>query len=290
MKKIFFSALVLLTALSASGQSYWRPSADLVAKARQEPIVKFFIDAQCKYEQFGVYVESVTWSGNPAEDVQTLTHIIKRNEITSEVRGNVMYTYGVYDKKMFTDVEKVNSALCLSANSLTGRQADPWLTWLFYICNYTICDKFDFSGDGLKVYNETIKTPSSAFADDAIRTYGLKDFSRESQIALLGKTATTLWKNDWPKTSSYDPVFRVTAKYSDVKSVGSREMEVCIALSQEQFRDLKAGKFSQADYIYADNPIVVIAARTLGLDIRAIWYNLEKFGEKTTTLIKAKTL
>ena len=289
MKKFFFTALVLITTLSAAGQTYWRPSADLVAKARQEPLVKFFIDAQCQYEQFGVYVESVTWSGNPAEDVQTLTHVIKRNDITSEVRGNVMYTYGAYDKKMFADVEKLNSGLRLSANSLTGRQADPWLNWLFYICNYTLCDRFDFSGDGLKIYNETIKTQSTALAGDAIRTYALKDFSRESQIALLGKTATTLWKNDWPK-SSYYPVFRVGAKYSDVKSVGSREMEVCIALSQEQFRSLKAGKFSQAEFIYADNPLVVIAARTLGLDIRAIWYNLEKFGEKTTTLIKAKTL
>lgn len=289
MKKFFFSALVLLTALSATGQTYWRPSADLVARARQEPIVKFFIDAQCQYEQFGVYVESVTWSGNPAEDVQTLTHIICRNQITTELRDNTLYTYGAYDKKMFADVEKVNSGLLLSTDSLIGKQPDPWLTWLFYICNYTVTDKFDFSGDGLKIYNETIKTPSTALANDAIRTYGLKDFSRESQIALLGKTATTLWKNDWPK-SSYAPVFRVMAKYSDVKSVGSREMEVCIALSEEQFRSLKAGKFSQAEYIYADNPLVVIAARTLGLDIRAIWYNLEKFGEKTTTLIKAKAL
>ena len=289
MKRIFFTALVLLIALSAAGQTYWRPSADLVAKARQEPIIKFFIDAQCKYEQFGVYVESVTWSGNPAEDVQALTHVIKRNQITTELRDNTLYTYGVYDKKMFADMEKVNSALCLFTNSLTGKQADPWLTWLFYICNYTICDKFDFSGDGLKIYNETLKTSSTALAGDAIRTYGLKDFSRESQITLLAKTATTLWQNDWPK-SSYYPAFREMSKYSDVKSVGSREMEVCIALSQEQFNSLKAGKFSQAEYIYADNPLVVIAARTLGLDIRAIWYNLEKFGEKTTTLIKAKTL
>lgn len=289
MKRIFFTALVLLTALSAAGQAYWRPSADLVARARQEPVVKFFIDAQCKYEQFGVYVESVTWSGNPAEDVQTLTHIIHRNTITTELRDNTLYTYGAYDKKMFADMEKVNSALCLFTNSLTGKQADPWLTWLFYICNYTITDKFDFSGDGLKIYNETLKTSSTALAGDAIRTYGLKDFSRESQIALLGKTATTLWQNDWPK-SSYYPAFREMAKYSDVKSVGSREMEVCIALSQEQFNSLKAGKFSQAEFLYADNPLVVIAARTLGLDIRAIWYNLEKFGEKTTTLIKAKTL
>ena len=289
MKKFFFTALILVTALSAAGQTYWRPSADLVAKARQEPIIKFFIDAQCKYEQFGVYVESVTWSGNPAEDVQALTHVIKRNQITTELRDNTLYTYGVYDKKMFADMEKLNSALCLFTNSLTGKQADPWLTWLFYICNYTITDKFDFSGDGLKIYNETLKTSSTALAGDAIRTYGLKDFSRESQIALLGKTATTLWQNDWPK-SSYYPAFREMAKYSDVKSVGSREMEVCIALSQEQFNSLKAGKFSQAEFLYADNPLVVIAARTLGLDIRAIWYNLEKFGEKTTTLIKAKTL
>ncbi len=289
MKKFLFTALALLTVLSAAGQTYWRPSAGLVAKARQEPIVKSFIEAQCKYEQFGVYVESVTWSGNPAGDVQTLTHIIHRESITTELRNHTLYTYGNYDKKLFADGEKVNSALCLSADSQTGRQADPWLTWLFYICNYTICDKFDFSGDGLKVYNETVKTPSSALAGDAIRTYGLKDFSRESQIALLGKTATTLWKNDWPK-SSHDPVFREMARYSDVKSVGSREMEVCIALNQEQFSSLKAGKFSQAGYIYADNPLVVIAARTLGLDIRAIWYNLDKFGEKTTTLIKAQTL
>ena len=289
MKKFLFTALALLSALSAAGQTYWRPSAGLVAKARQEPLVKSFIEAQCKYEQFGVYVESVTWSGNPAGDVQTLTHIIRRESITTELRNNTLYTYGNYDKKLFADVEKVNSALCLSANSLTGRQADPWLNWLFYICNYTICDKFDFSGDGLKVYNETIKTQSTALANDAIRTYGLKDFSRESQIALLGKTAPTLWKNDWPKTS-YDLVFRVTAKYSDVKSVGNHEMEVCIALSQEQFSSLKAGKFNQAEYIYADNPIVVIAARTLGLDIRAIWYNLDNFGEKTTTLIKAQAL
>ena len=289
MKRIFFTALVLLTALSAAGQAYWRPSADLVARARKEPLVKSFIEAQCLYEQFGVYVESVTWSGNPAEDVLALTHVIKRNQITTELRDNTLYTYGAYDKKMFADMEKVNSALCLFTNSLTGKQADPWVTWLFYICNYTITDKFDFSGDGLKIYNETLKTSSTALAGDAIRTYGLKDFSRESQIALLGKTATTLWQNDWPK-SSYYPAFREMAKYSDVKSVGSREMEVCIALSQEQFNSLKAGKFSQAEFLYADNPLVVIAARTLGLDIRAIWYNLEKFGEKTTTLIKAKTL
>lgn len=285
---------VFIFGFEAAAQSYWLPSRDIILRVRQEPMLKSFIEAQCAYQGNGTYVKDLKWSGDLEGDVQTITHIINRAQVSvSETATNITY-YNLYDKKEFTEVEELNIAFNVLTNTLTGKQPDPWMTWLLYVCDYTIADKFDYSGDaGLNRFDKTIKTTGRALADDAIKTYGLKDFSRESQIEFLNKTVSSLFYNGWNK-SFYNtfniPLPRVASQYSDVKSVSADGLEICIALDQEWFDSLKAGTMDQIGFIYSDNPIAMIAARALGLDIKACWYNLSNIGQKHTTTINAQSL
>ncbi len=285
---------VFIFGLEAAAQSYWLPSKDIRLQVRQEPMVKSFIESQCAYQGNGTYVKDLKWSGDPAGDVQTITHIINRAQVSVSVTATKITYYNLYDKKEFAEIELLNVAFLLLSNALTGEQPDPWMTWLLYVCDYTIADKFDFSGDaGLNRFDQTVNTTGRALADDAIKTYGLKDFSRDSQIEFLNKTVSTLFYNGWNK-SFYNtfniPLPRVASQYSDVKSVSADGLEICIALDQEWFDSLKAGTMDQIGFIYSDNPIAVIAARALGLNIKACWYNLSNIGEKHTTTINAQSL
>lgn len=294
MRAVLSLVGVLIFGLGAAAQSYWLPSKDVSLRVRQEPMVKAFIESQVAYEGVGVYVKDMKWSGKPEEDVQTVTHIINREQVSIHETSTTITYYNLYDKKEFTEVEETNVAFLLLTNPLAGKQPDPWMTWLLYVCDYTIADNFDYSGDaGLNRFDKTVKTNSRALADDAIKTYGLKDFSRESQIEFLGKTVTTVFYNDWDK-SSYStfkvPFPREASRYSDVKSVGKSGLEICVALDQEWFDALLAGNMDQVEFLYADLPLAVIAARTLGLDINACWYNLSNIGQKHTTIIKADSL
>ena len=273
---------VFVFGLAAAAQSYWLPSGDLIRRARQDEAITPFINNQCAAQQAGVYVESVKWSGNPAEDVQTITHLIKRESVSSSTTHTIDATtttyYGVYDKKEFADVEELNIAFNLLNDRLTGQLPDPWAAWFFYICNYTIADKFDYSGDfGLNSFDKTIKTTSRDIADCLIKYYGLKDFSRESQIELLDKTKYSLWRNK-------------SSEYSDVESVSAAGIDIRMAIGQEWLAKLKAGEVSAIEIVAADNPLAVIVARTLGLDMLVTWYNLENLGEKYTSTINAQSL
>lgn len=275
---------VLLFSWPLAAQSYWLPSADLIAKARQTELIKPFIEAQCENQGAGTYVESVKWSGNPAADVQTVTHVIHRKQVSTrkiETSESITYIYyGTYDEKMFVEVEELHRAFELLGNVLTGKQADPWASWLFYICNYTIEDKFDFSGDvGRKLQDKTIKTDGKALADDIKRFYGLKDFSRASQIEFLDKTKY-----------ARVPKPREAAQYSDVESVSEAGVDLRMAIGQEWLDNLKAGNVDPIEIVYSDNPLAVIAARTLGIDLIVTWYNLDNIGEKYVTSIKAQSL
>ena len=285
---------VLFFGHGAAAQSYWLPSKEVSLQVRQEPMVRSFIESQCAYQGKGTYVKDLKWSGKPEEDVQTVTHIINRAQVSvSETATKITY-YNLYDKKEFSEIEELSIAFQMLTDVLTGKQPDPWMTWLLYICDYTIADKFDYSGDaGLNRFDKTIKTTGRALADDAIKTYGLKDFSRESQIEFLNKTVSSLFYNGWNKSFYYTfniPLPRVASQYSDVKSVSADGLEICIALDQEWFDSLKAGTMDQIGFIYSDNPIAMIAARALGLDIKACWYNLSNIGQKHTTTINAQSL
>ena len=275
---------VLLFGWPSAAQSYWLPSAELIAQARQTELIKPFIEGQCENQQAGVYVQSVEWSGNPAADVQTVTHVIHRKQVSTmktETSEAIIYTYyDTYDEKLFVESEELRRAFELLGDALSGKQADPWASWLFYICNYTIEDKFDFSGDvGRKLQDKTIKTNSKAIADDIIKYYGLKDFSRLSQIEFLDKTK-------YVRT----PKPREAAQYSDVEGVSPAGVDLRMAIGQEWLDNLKAGNVDPVEIVYSDNPLAVIAARTLGIDLVITWYNLDNIGEKYITSIKAQSL
>ena len=113
---------VLLFSRPLAAQSYWLPSADLIAKARQTELIKPFIEAQCENQGAGTYVESVKWSGNPAADVQTVTHVIHRKQVSTmktETSEAITYTYyGTYDEKMFVESEELHRALELLGDVL----------------------------------------------------------------------------------------------------------------------------------------------------------------------------
>ena len=63
-----------------------------------------------------------------------------------------------------------------------------------------------------------------------------------------------------------------------------------MAIGQEWLDNLKAGNVDPVEIVYSDNPLAVIAARTLGIDLVITWYNLDNIGEKYITSIKAQSL
>ncbi len=86
------------------------------------------------------------------------------------------------------------------------------------------------------------------------------------------------------------PKPREAAQYSDVEGVSPAGVDLRMAIGQEWLDNLKAGNVDPVEIVYSDNPLAVIAARTLGIDLVITWYNLDNIGEKYITSIKAQSL
>lgn len=290
MKRIFFAAFALLIGLSLSGQEYWLPSQELIEKVRQEPIIKKHIE-KC-FARKDVFGGNITETWTIKGDELRITHVVK-------LRGRDMYESGQYlyvegNASYTPDVwaaQAKDSETALMLNRSEGVYSayrtlcDPWLTWLFYIAGYTIVDDWKF-----KLYkkaNEVITTRPKDLADTAIKFYHLPDWSRESQIALLAKNKASRTKTSWGLQAH----MASSSKYTDVKSMSAEGIEVCAGvLDAAQYDQMALDPASAVAYIYADNPLIVIAARTLEIPLLIRLYDITRLGTKTSILINPESL
>jgi hypothetical protein len=135
--------------------------------------------------------------------------------------------------------------------------------------------------------NEVIVTRPKDLADTAIKFYHLPDWSRESQIAMLSRTTSYRTLAPW----CLDSDMQYASKYSDIKSMSAEGIEVCVGVLDAAEYEAMAGDASKAvAYLHADNPLIVIAARTLGLPLLIHLYDITRLGTKTSLVVNPESL
>ena len=289
MKRLILTLLVAVTALGAAAQEYWLPSADLVEKARQDPVVqkyiKCFRDRQKSFDEVKVLNCEIR-----GEEIYIYHKIRQRGRYTwttgSYYGGYTIHTETDYTYQPDNEAESYKrdySALGLTEHQI-GKVIDVWFTWLYYITGYTFRDEWVFSRS--KKVNGTVLTTQKDIADLLIKTYHLPDLSRKSQIALLSKN---IYDRNILENFSRSP-FPVS-RYSDVISVSEKGIEVYAAVRERTKYDTIEHNGAEAvAYVYADDPLAVVAARTLGIPLLVRIYDLTRPGVKVSFTIKPESL
>lgn len=300
MKKFFLILLMSIAGgIVAAAQEYWRPSAELVERARQEPVIREHIE---RYISFRRSIESekslldIHYTIQP--DGIHISQTLKYDKYSNmqDFGDHYVIYYSENDPYITPEVrayktKTFESVLCLTLDQEKyssynlSRLCDAWMTWLFYITGYSIYDEWDFKRP--KKERETTVTTSKDIADAAIKICRLKDWSRDSQIALLNRYLSDRTSTTWGGRKE----LQTASQFSDVKSVSSDGIEVCAALLDRSGFDAVSNDSSKAvEFIYKDNPLVVIAARTLGLPLCIHLYDMTRFGTKTVFTINPEAL
>ena len=131
-------------------------------------------------------------------------------------------------------------------------------------------------------------TRPKEIADAAIAMYNLPDWSRSSQIALLSRTMSTRFESFWD-WQNYKTL--IASKYSEVSAMSEEGIVVRAGvLDPAQFDRISEHGDEAVAYIYQDNPLIVIAARTLGIPLDIYLYDLTRLGTKSNLLIQPESL
>lgn len=290
MKKLILTLLCAATALVAAAQEYWVPSAELVERVRQEPMIKEhiqkFCDSRRKHDDD---LKMISWEiqGNNI----LISQKVRFRGRNSYTVGNTLYveTNNSYMPDVWASLEKDHyTALSLCYEAHEGkydhRPCDPWMTWLFYITGYTLIDTWVFNRP--KKDNATIETTRKVLADAAMKMGRKQNWSRESQIAFLAN-----YRFARTERYSYYNELQFESRYSDVKAMSTDGIDVCAGvLDRAQYEALSGSQADALSYIQADNPLVVIAARTLGLPLRIHLYDMTRFGTKSTITFQPASL
>lgn len=192
MRRLITLLTLLLALLPALAQEYWRPSDELVARAREEPVLtnyikRFFEDSKQHNGRLFKLEERTELRG---EELHIL-HKIKWDERNYYTEGQTVYveretstpaTWASQRKEQFSALELALNAKNEEPLVWYNQLYNPWMTWLFYITGFTLVDEWEFNKP--KKMNGTVVTTSKDLADAAIKIHALPDWSRESQFAI----------------------------------------------------------------------------------------------------------
>ena len=110
---------------------------------------------------------------------------------------------------------------------------------------------------------------------------------KTEEVAILNRYLSDRTSTTWGGRKE----LQTASQFSDVKSVTPDGIEVCAALLDRSGYDAVSNDSSKAvEFIYKDNPLVVIAARTLGLPLSIHLYDMTRFGTKTVFTINPEAL